>query len=136
MPAITAKFPDVRVLIVEDNPLNQQLLTAMLELMRCEVTVASDGKEGASLYQQEEFDIVLMDILMPIMDGFETTKVIRNFESISGRRVPIVAITALAMPDDKQKCLDAGMDDYLSKPIRSNELENIFHKYAAGWLAK
>ena len=129
MPTITAKFPDSRVLIVEDNALNQQLLTAMLEIMRCEIVVASDGREGVRLNEEEEFDIILMDVLMPVMDGLEATRTIRNFEKVSGRHIPIVAVTAIAMPEDRQKCLDAGMDDYMSKPIKGQELENMFRKY-------
>ena len=129
MATITAKFPEARVLVVEDNPLNQQLLIAMLNIMRCETSVASDGKEGLELYGSEEYSIILMDVLMLIMDGFETTKAIRELEEKSGKHIPIIAVTAIAMPDDKKKCLDSGMDDYLSKPIKGMEIEALFRKY-------
>ena len=107
----------MQVLLVEDNRLNQQVATSFLKKVGVNVTVTNDGSEGLNtlLARPEDFDAVLMDIQMPIMDGLTATLRIREMPQFNG--LPIIAMTAHAMADDKQKCLDAGMQDYLTKPI-------------------
>lgn len=112
----------LRVLLAEDNPVNQKLAVALLQKQGHSVNVATNGHEALALLPQQEFDLVLMDVQMPELDGLETTRRIRAREEGTGRHVPILAMTAYAMPGDRQRCLAAGMDGYLSKPIRSQEL--------------
>ncbi|MEE9614807.1 MAG: response regulator [Thermodesulfobacteriota bacterium] len=110
----------LKILLAEDNPVNQILAVAQLE--GYEVTVVNDGTEALNALAKNEFDLLLMDIQMPKMDGFETTVTIRKTEETSGRHIPIIAMTAHAMIGDRKRCLDAGMDGYVSKPINSVEL--------------
>ena len=112
----------LRVLLVEDNVINQKLGVRILEKAGHTVSVASDGEEALEALQQNTFDVILMDLHMPKMDGIETTKAIRKREQEGGRRQTIVAMTACAMVGDREKCLAAGMDGYVSKPIRVDEL--------------
>jgi two-component system sensor histidine kinase/response regulator len=121
-PASAGAWPARRILLAEDNAVNQRLAIRLLEKQGHRVTVASDGREVLSAIDREEFDIVLMDIQMPEMDGLETTAAIRNQEQSSGRHMPIIAMTAHAMRGDRERCLAAGMDGYISKPIVSAEL--------------
>lgn len=118
----------LRVLLAEDNPINQILATRLLEKQGHSVTVANDGREAVTMLQgaaPDRFDIVLMDIQMPQMDGFEATVAIRKSEESNGRHLPIVAITAHAMKGDQERCLAAGMDGYVSKPIQPKELFRV-----------
>jgi CheY-like chemotaxis protein len=110
------------VLLAEDNLINQRLAVRMLEKLGCSVTVAADGAEAVEAVAREPFDVVLMDVQMPRMGGFEATRLIRQRENQSGLHLPIVALTAHAMTGDKERCLEAGMDDYVTKPIRPQEL--------------
>src|ERR1700688_4836396 len=112
----------MRVLLVEDNPVNQKLAMALLEKRGFGVTTAGDGKIALAALQREPFDLVLMDVQMPEMDGFEATVAIREAEKSTGRHVPIIAMTAHALKGDQERCLTAGMDAYVSKPIRTSEL--------------
>jgi PAS domain S-box-containing protein len=112
----------LRVLLAEDNPVNQTLATRILERLGHKVQVANNGKEAIGRAQGEEFDLILMDVQMPEMDGLEATTAIRGAEAGTGKHVPIVAMTAHAMKGDREKCISAGMDGYLSKPIRIDEL--------------
>jgi CheY-like chemotaxis protein len=121
-PPAAGALPARRILLAEDNAVNQRLAIRLLEKQGHRVTVASDGREVLSAIDREEFDIVLMDIQMPEMDGLETTAAIRNREQSSGRHMPIIAMTAHAMRGDRERCLAAGMDGYISKPIVSTEL--------------
>lgn len=117
----------LRVLLAEDNPVNQTLATRILEKLGHKVQVANNGKEAVELWQAEEFDLVVMDVQMPEMDGLEATTAIRAAET-TGKHIPILAMTAHAMKGDRERCLSAGMDGYLSKPIRIEELkEAITH---------
>ena len=117
-----------KVLLAEDNLVNQRLAVRILEKRQCSVTVASDGREALRKFGEQPFDVILMDVQMPQMDGFEATALIREKESRSGRRIPIIALTAHAMASDREHCLRAGMDDYLPKPIRAKELiEKLDH---------
>jgi PAS domain S-box-containing protein len=112
----------MRVLLVEDNLVNQKLAMALLEKRGFGVTTVGDGKGVLAALQREPFDLVLMDIQMPEMDGFEATAAIREAEKSTGRHVPIIAMTAHALKGDQERCLTAGMDAYVSKPIRTSEL--------------
>ena len=113
----------LRVLLAEDNPVNQTLAMRILEKLGHKVQVVNNGKEALGRSQAEEFDLILMDVQMPEMDGLEATTAIRAAEASTGKHVPIVAMTAHAMKGDREKCLSAGMDGYLSKPIRIDELK-------------
>ena len=117
------------VLVAEDNPINQELARTMLENMGCSVVVVDNGREAveaitdAPLDQlQKPYDLILMDSQMPELDGFQATENIRDWESAQNRKTPIVALTANAMAGDRERCIDAGMDDYLAKPFTQDEL--------------
>lgn len=120
---IQAPECSLRVLLAEDNPVNQTLATRILEKLGHKVQVVNNGREALGRSQTEEFDLILMDVQMPEMDGLEATTAIRDAEASTGKHVPIVAMTAHAMKGDREKCLSAGMDGYLSKPIRIDELK-------------
>lgn len=114
------------VLLIEDNPVNQLVASSMLELLGCEVTVASDGLEGASIFEAGRFDVVLMDCQMPKLDGYGATARIRAVERQAGRsRTPVVALTANALEGDRVKCLQAGMDEFLTKPFTQGQLRQV-----------
>jgi signal transduction histidine kinase/CheY-like chemotaxis protein/HPt (histidine-containing phosphotransfer) domain-containing protein len=116
----------LRLLLAEDNFVNQKLAVTMLQKRGHKVTVANDGVEALSLLERESFDLVFMDVHMPNMGGFEATAEIRRREKAHGLpRIPIVALTALAMTGDREKCLEAGMDAYLTKPISARDLFSV-----------
>jgi two-component system sensor histidine kinase/response regulator len=117
----------LHVLVVEDSKVNQKLATALLEKHGHTAGVAGDGREAIEAVSKEDFDVVLMDVQMPVMDGFEATKEIREREADTGRHVAIVAMTAHAMKGDREKCIEAGMDEYVPKPIRPEELFTSMH---------
>jgi two-component system sensor histidine kinase/response regulator len=119
----------LRVLLAEDNAVNQRLATRLLEKRGHSVVVAGDGREALAAIAKESFDLVLMDVQMPEMDGFEATAAIREKEKSSGVYLPIVALTAHAMKGDREKCLAGGMDGYLTKPIRPQELDEVLQQY-------
>ena len=121
----------LHILLAEDNRVNQRLATRLLEKRGHSVVVAADGREALAAIAKEGFDLVLMDLQMPEMDGFEATVAIREKEKAGGARLPIVALTAHAMKGDREKCLAAGMDGYLTKPIRTPELDEVLKKYLA-----
>jgi CheY-like chemotaxis protein/HPt (histidine-containing phosphotransfer) domain-containing protein len=112
----------LRLLLVEDNPVNQQVLTLLLERAGHTVELAGNGREALEALERGRFDAVLMDLQMPEMDGIRCTRLIRAREKVTGGRVPIVAVTANALQGERQRCLQAGMDDYLSKPVRGDDL--------------
>jgi signal transduction histidine kinase/CheY-like chemotaxis protein len=112
----------LRVLLAEDNPVNQKLAVRLLEKRGHAVVVAGNGCEALAALDGQPFDVVLMDVQMPEMDGLEAAERIRQREQSTGTRVPIVAMTAHAMKADRQRCLDAGMDDYLTKPVKPQDL--------------
>ncbi len=121
-----------QILLVEDNPVNQKITERLLEKCGFEVQVAANGREAVEAVEKRSFDLILMDCQMPVMDGYEATQVIRKMEGAS-RRTPIVAITAHAMVGDREKCLEAGMDDYLSKPVNLAKLQQtVAHWLSAG----
>ncbi|MEL6187018.1 MAG: response regulator, partial [Myxococcota bacterium] len=114
----------LRVLLVEDNPINQEVALAMLESLGGVVACASNGEEALSAVFESphRFDVVLMDCQMPVMDGFTATRTLRARERGTGRRVPIVALTANAMSGDREQCLATGMDEFVAKPFAVDEL--------------
>jgi signal transduction histidine kinase/CheY-like chemotaxis protein len=116
------------VLLAEDNEVNQKLAVRLLEKRGYMVTVVPDGRAAVEALEKEQFDLVLMDVQMPHMDGFEATRAIRAKEKANGSHVPIVALTAHAMKSDEERCLLAGMDRYVSKPIRSSELFSVIEE--------
>jgi signal transduction histidine kinase/ActR/RegA family two-component response regulator len=117
-----AAVSSLRVLLAEDNPVNQIVACKMLQQRGHLVTVAASGREAIERFREERFDLVLMDVQMPEMDGFEAAAALRHLEAGSGAHVPIIAMTAHAMQGDRERCLQAGMDDYVSKPVRPQAL--------------
>jgi CheY-like chemotaxis protein len=123
---------NLRILLVEDNEVNRTLVTRLLGKQGHNVVVARNGREAAAVAQRGPggvFDLILMDVQMPDMDGFETTAAIRARELWTGGHVPIIALTAYAMKGDRERCLAAGMDGYLSKPMRRQDLLDLLRKY-------
>jgi PAS domain S-box-containing protein len=120
---------ELSVLLVEDNKTNQLLAKTRLERWKCQVDIANNGIEGVKKAQQKMYDLILMDIQMPIMDGYEATKIIKNDISKEASRVPIIAMTAYATNADIKRAKDSGMDDYIFKPFKPRELFSILEKY-------
>jgi len=120
----------LRVLVAEDNPTNARVVALMLEHLDARFIIVQNGLDAVTTFTQDEtgFDLVLMDCQMPELDGFQATRAIRYIETNRPRRTKIVAMTAYALPGDKESCLAAGMDDYLSKPIRSEQLSAILEQ--------
>jgi CheY-like chemotaxis protein len=129
--SLTPAVPGVclRVLLAEDNLVNQKVMTRLLEKRGHRVVVAGNGREVLDALGKESFDLILMDVQMPELDGFETTAVIREQEKSSGVHQPVIALTANAMKGDRERCLSAGMDAYLTKPIRPDELDALLAPY-------
>ena len=126
----------LRILLAEDNAVNQRLMQIRLQHWQHSVVVVSNGKEVLDALEKERFDVLLTDVQMPEMDGFEVTRAIRATEKVTGGHLPIIAMTANAMKGDQERCLEAGMDDYVSKPIQQSELINairnvVSQSYAA-----
>jgi PAS domain S-box-containing protein len=130
-PALT--LPDtVRILLAEDNPVNQRVALAMLKRLGCRTDVVANGREAVEALQNVPYDLVLMDCQMPVMDGFEATRAVRQKEAASSSpSIPIIAMTASAMQADREKCLQAGMSDFIAKPVQPGELAEML----ARWLA-
>ena len=118
----------LKILLVDDVAVNRQIAQVKLTRMGHLVVSVDGGQKAVDAYAKEVFDLVLMDIQMPEIDGFMATRLIRSIQESDGHRVPVVAMTALAMKGDRQKCLDAGLDDYISKPIEQGELERVLSK--------
>ena len=111
-----------RILVVEDNPVNQHLAVRLIEKQGHSADAVPSGLAALAALEKEPFDLVLMDVQMPEMDGFETSRAIRRREEQTGAHVPIIAMTAHAMQGDRERCLAAGMDAYVSKPVSVKEL--------------
>ena len=124
----------LRVLLAEDNVTNQKLAGRLLEKRGHRVVLAGNGSEALKLFEDGTFDLILMDVQMPEMDGFEAVAAIRRVEEMleSRRRTPVIALTAHAMKGDRDRCIAAGMDGYLTKPLRPPELDEILTKYSSG----
>lgn len=122
---------NAHILVVEDNPVNQEFAGALLEMMGCKVDMATNGAEAVAAVGRQAYDLVLMDCQMPEMDGFEATSVIRNMEKAGelSRRSTIIALTANAMTGDRELCIEAGMDDYLSKPFDFEQMQNVLEQW-------
>ena len=137
-PPVTAKggpqLGPARVLLVDDAPVNQKVALHMLRRLGCQADVASNGVEALDLMGRNSYDLVLMDGQMPVMDGFTATKAQRERESATGTHLPIIALTAHAMHGDRERCLQAGMDDYLPKPVRREALEHTLARWLPGRL--
>ena len=128
-PKLSPVRPNLRVLVADDVLVNRRLAQARLEKLRCDVTQASSGREAVKLVSALQFDIVLMDVQMPDMDGYEATAAIRTAEKGKGRRLPIIAVTAMATAGDRERCVKAGMDAYLTKPLEASSLEAMLRRY-------
>ncbi len=122
--------PALSILLVEDNLVNQRVATRLLEKRGHHVAISENGLEALRMLEEESYDLVLMDVQMPVMDGLEATAKLRESEKNGDKHLPVVALTARAMKGDVELCLSAGMDDYLVKPIRVSDLEEILAKYA------
>jgi CheY-like chemotaxis protein/HPt (histidine-containing phosphotransfer) domain-containing protein len=120
--ARAATVRPLRILLAEDNPVNRKVAIGLLEKHGHTVVVVEDGRMALDAIDRLSFDLVLMDVQMPEIDGFEATRMIREREATTGHRLPIIALTARAIKGDREKCLDAGMDAYIAKPIRTAEL--------------
>ncbi len=119
----------VNALVAEDNVVNQMVIASMLEKIGCEAVIANNGREAVDLYARNDFDIVLMDISMPQMDGVEATAHIRALQAQDGRKTPIIGVTAHALAEDRKRCIDAGMDDYLPKPVKPDALRTMIVRW-------
>jgi CheY-like chemotaxis protein len=119
----------LHVLLAEDNPVNQKLAVRLLEKRGHQVVLANNGKQALAALDKTAFDLVLMDVQMPEMDGLEATRLLRQREQATGKHQPVVAMTALVMKGDRERCIEAGMDGYLSKPIRQQELDEVLDAY-------
>ncbi|MFK7770271.1 MAG: response regulator [Mariniblastus sp.] len=116
------------ILLAEDNAINQKLAIALLEKVGHEVKLAHNGREAIELYRANQFDLILMDVQMPDIDGFEATYEIRKIQTETGLRIPIIALTAHASGADRKRCLAGGMDEYIAKPIRANDLYDLINQ--------
>jgi CheY-like chemotaxis protein len=112
---------EMNILLVEDNLINQKVMLKLLSHFPCKVDLANNGTEGVNIALRRHFDLILMDMIMPEMDGLEATRIIRGNDS----RTPIIALTANATTDDRDKCLKAGMNDFISKPISMDALMEV-----------
>jgi two-component system sensor histidine kinase/response regulator len=132
VPLSVQPLPDSpsRVLLAEDNLVNQRLVQRILEKVGHHVVVVANGREALDAIQKDAFDLILMDVQMPVMAGIETTRAIRENEVLTKGHTPIIALTAHAMKGDQDRCIAAGMDGYLSKPIRASDLLNTVATYA------
>lgn len=118
----------IKILVVEDHFINQELMKEMLDRLECDVDTAENGREALEQVGVNEYDVIFMDLQMPEMDGLEATRKIREMQK-GKKHTPIIALTANAMQGDQKKCLDSGMDDYLSKPFEVKDIENLLDKY-------
>lgn len=121
----------MKILVAEDNPLNQKIIMAFLSRNNHEVILARNGLEAVEQFKPGEFDCVLMDLHMPGMDGFEATKKIREMEV--GYRIPIIAVTASSPVEDRLNCIEAGMNDFIQKPVQYADVEEIVSRVENGY---
>jgi CheY-like chemotaxis protein len=126
----TLQEKNILILLVEDNEVNRKLVTMQLSKLNIKLSLASNGEEAVDKFSKQEYSLILMDCQMPVMDGFETTKQIRAIEKEKGSHIPIIAMTANSMEGDREKCIESGMDDYISKPVRIKNLKEIIEKWS------
>ncbi|PCJ45744.1 MAG: hypothetical protein COA99_04170 [Moraxellaceae bacterium] len=126
---VVAGVETKHILVVEDNRINQQVAQGRLETMGFNVTLAKHGEEALRLMDEKAFDLVFMDCQMPVLDGFQTTRRLRKREVSGGRRTPVVAMTAHVMSGDREACMRAGMDDYIAKPFKTEEVKQIIERW-------
>lgn len=119
---------ELTVLVVEDDPMSRTFMLKMMNRIGIEADLAVDGLEAMRLYNKNSYDLIFMDIQMPVMNGYETTRLIREQELLTDVYTPIIAITAYALEEDREKCLNAGMDDYLSKPVTVDHLLEVLEE--------
>ena len=122
----------MKILLVEDNLMNQKVVMFNLKKLNCEITPVSNGKEALEIFKNNNYDLILMDIMLPEMNGYEITIEIRKFEKLNNINNPvaIIALTANTYENDKEKCLSVGMNEYLSKPFSAQQLIKTIEKYA------
>jgi len=120
----------LNILLVEDNLLNQRIVTFSLKRFNHEVVIANNGVEALEQFKTKKFDVILMDIMMPVMDGLEATVKIRELENSvnAEKRTPIIALTANTMDNDREKCISYGMDEFMAKPFDIEKLNSIFEE--------
>lgn len=120
----------LEILLVEDNLLNQRIVTFSLKKYNHNVVIANNGVEAIELFRERKFDVILMDIMMPVMDGLEATVKIREIETSENieKRTPIIALTANTMDNDRDKCISYGMDEFMAKPFDIEKLKTIFEE--------
>jgi CheY-like chemotaxis protein len=123
---------EARVLLAEDNPVNQKIARKILERIGCTVVCAENGEEALSLWNAEHFDLILMDVQMPCLDGLAATRELRRLEAERGTRTPVIALTANVLDSDIARCRDAGMDGHLPKPFLIEDVQST----VAFWLSK
>ena len=129
-PVLSGALRPLRILLAEDNPVNQKVGVRLLERQGHSVALVSTGAEALESSAREKFDMILMDIQMPVMNGYDATRAIRARERNTGGHLPVIALTAHAMRGDREICVDAGMDDYLSKPIQTRDLSQILARWS------
>ncbi|EMI21079.1 multi-sensor hybrid histidine kinase [Rhodopirellula maiorica SM1] len=125
---LDADTPVLNILLAEDGLVNQRVAMGFLKPRGHNVVIAEDGKQAVQAWENGSFDLILMDVQMPEMDGIEATEWIREKERASGEHIPIIAMTANAMKGDRQRCLDAGMNDYVSKPVQPDSLFEVIEQ--------
>lgn len=131
MPQAVTKFPNLRVLAVEDYMTNQEILEAMLIDFACDFEIVDNNTDALELHANHPFDVILMDMMVPDIDGHEATKRIRRMPGPAGR-TPVIAVTAKSLHGDPARWLNAGMTDYLTKPVKIRDLEQAFLRVAPG----
>jgi CheY-like chemotaxis protein len=125
--AVEASAKPVRILMAEDNTINQRVGKLILQKAGYAIDLVADGNEAVEAYRQHRYEVILMDCQMPTMDGFEASKLIRRF---GDPQPTIIAVTANALVGERERCLNAGMDDYLSKPFHADQLVAVVRKWA------
>lgn len=131
MRKIKSHFPGLNTLIVEDYIINQEVTQDILELMQCHVDAVDNGKDAILLCQKKFYDIIFMDIQMPDMDGLEITKQIRCIHYPNDKKPLIIALTASVLDNARERCIEAGMEDFIAKPMEAEKIEDILCKYFA-----
>ena len=131
-PSQGRQFNGVRILLVEDNLVNQKLMKTLFSNIGCIMDLAANGLEAIVQAQSNPYDIIFMDCQMPKMDGFQATREIRSNKAGANCTTPIIAITAKAMHGDREKCIEAGMNEYITKPIKPQAIYDIIKKFVSG----